>query len=517
MLKQREQAANLAVQKEQEEQAVQSFTPYWNFSMINDEEVLQSREKFMKAIQTFLQNFSRYFFGVMPKVLLIAWERFSEIKHAFTDKHYQPEEIQELMCKLIEDVRNIEELAECINSLNWNCPTLYDNDEEHSFQYKEYLENSSNAIAPVLPTEEPGYSLSIGYEHPSTIPEAESNEIIKSNSSNFDDHSDILSNSNNDNISSDDDAFEDIEYVEASLPDSELVNLEEKNDVYQEEKKFDLEDILQIQDVILREKLLSINLHITDIEFLNDNPTPDRVLKSSSSFSILKKSDKSFSYLDNSLPEFETFSDHTEETRSGSTTAHANNSLSEYDSFCFEIEPDQGRLTSVVKNNILDNSKNDPFLEEVDLFLALDNLIPSGIENIDYDSKGDTHFLEELLVNDSLPLLKNESSYFDHQDDLSFPRPPPEPPDVEVFFDFEPNSEELITAVMNNIDELNEDECFDPGGGEIDVFANIENDDYFPFIFVIRIFLPYLTYPEVSPLLLSTRSEDTIFDPDIST
>ncbi|GJW16348.1 hypothetical protein Tco_0020481 [Tanacetum coccineum] len=34
----REQAANLAVQKEQEEQAAQSFTPYWNFPMIDDDD-----------------------------------------------------------------------------------------------------------------------------------------------------------------------------------------------------------------------------------------------------------------------------------------------------------------------------------------------------------------------------------------------------------------------------------------------------------------------------------------------
>nr|GEV93163.1 hypothetical protein [Tanacetum cinerariifolium] len=54
---------------------------------------------------------------------------------------------------------------------------------------------------------------------------------------------------------------------------------------------------------------------------------------------------------------------------------------------------------------------------------------------------------------------------------------------------------EVILAVINNIDELNEDECFDPGG-EIDVFANVKDDDYFPLIFIIRIFLPYLIYPE---------------------
>nr|GEZ28502.1 hypothetical protein [Tanacetum cinerariifolium] len=190
MLKQRvkkhEQMANLAVQKEQEEQAVQSFTPYWNFSMIDDEEVIQSRENFMKAIQIFLQKFSRYSFGVMPKVLLIAWERFSEIKHAFTDKQYQPEEIRELMCKLLEDLQIIsEELAEYINSSSWNHPTFYNDDEEHSIQYKEYVENSSNAITTVLPTEEPEYSLSMGYEHLSIIPKIDSDEVIKSSVKNL--------------------------------------------------------------------------------------------------------------------------------------------------------------------------------------------------------------------------------------------------------------------------------------------------------------------------------------------
>nr|GEX42563.1 hypothetical protein [Tanacetum cinerariifolium] len=73
----------------------------------------------------------------------------------------------------------------------------------------------------------------------------------------------------------------------------------------------------------------------------------------------------------------------------------------------------------------------------------------------------DNHFLEELLSNDSIPLPENELPNFDHHDDLSFPRPPSEPSDVEVFFDFESNLGELILAVMNNIDELNEDECFD--------------------------------------------------------
>nr|GFC09392.1 hypothetical protein [Tanacetum cinerariifolium] len=115
---------------------------------------------------------------------------------------------------------------------------------------------------------------------------------------------------------------------------------------------------------------------------------------------------------------------------------------------------------------------SDSLREEIDIFTDTDDLMPPGIESDDYDSKGDIHFLKELLSNDFIPLLENESSNFDHHDDPSFPRPPLEPLDVEVFFDFEPNSRELISAVMNNIDELNEDECFDLGG-EIDVFSNI--------------------------------------------
>ncbi|GKD20641.1 hypothetical protein Tco_1222344 [Tanacetum coccineum] len=104
-----------------------------------------------------------------------------------------------------------------------------------------------------------------------------------------------------------------------------------------------------------------------------------------------------------------------------------------------DVKPDQGGLTSIV---ISDNS-NDPLLE----------------------------------------LPEFESFHFDL--DPSFPRPSPEPPNVEINLIIKTNAPEI-----NNVDELNEDKCFDPGGGEI----NVEDDD--SFTFVIRIFLPFLTYPE---------------------
>nr|GFB24170.1 hypothetical protein [Tanacetum cinerariifolium] len=78
------------------------------------------------------------------------------------------------------------------------------------------------------------------------------------------------------------------------------------------------------------------------------------------------------------------------------------------------------------------------------------------------------------------------------------------PPDDNL--DLEP---EVISAVMEDIDEP--DEHFNPGGENF-VSTNIEDVDYFPFMFFIRIFLPYLILPEISPLFLSAESEDTIFD-----
>nr|GEZ15774.1 hypothetical protein [Tanacetum cinerariifolium] len=372
-------------------------------------------------------------------------------------------------------------------------------------------------LAPILSNKEPEYSPSMGYEHPNTTPKTKSDEIIKSgveelvpipneyevtledksecdmlvceNSPICDDHSEIFFDSNNDDdISSNDDAFENIEYVEASLPDPEIVSVEEENVVYHEEEEVDLEDISQIQDVILREKLLNINRLIANIKSLNDNPTLDRVLNSFASFPISEESNNSLS--NKFSPEFETFCDHTEETRSGITTTHAHDFLPKYDSFCFEIEPDQERLINVVKNDISDDSSNDPLLEEVDLFLASDNSIPPDIKNFGYDSEGDIRFLEELLIDDSIPFPVNEASDFDN---LSFPRPPLEPPDAE--FDLEPDSEEEISVVMNDNDEF---ESLDP------------RDEI-----VIRIFLPYLICSKMFPFLLFTKSEDTIFDPGI--
>nr|GEZ29518.1 hypothetical protein [Tanacetum cinerariifolium] len=290
-------------------------------------------------------------------------DRVSKIKNAFGNKQYKPEDVQELFRKLFNDVQNIhEEFAEYINIPSWNCPAFSSHDDDEDYTI---------AITP----EEPDNSLSMGDEHMDTVPAMESDEVIKSsvenlvpipsesegipdnacdvpfrdNSSPFDvsnDQFEEFSDSNDDSTSIDDDYFfiDNIDYVEASPLDSELVSLEEA------------------EDDNLHEKLLKINILIAKIKSLNDNPTPDHVLKHPSpspipvedSDSFLEKSDTSLSYSDNSLPKFETFSNHTKETNSGSTTTHADYSLPKYDSFLFEIEPDQDKVTSVVmKDNLI--------------------------------------------------------------------------------------------------------------------------------------------------------------------
>nr|GEZ57999.1 hypothetical protein [Tanacetum cinerariifolium] len=162
-------------------------------------------------------------------------------------------------------------------------PTIcYDDDDD---------EDCTIAITPILSTEEPDNSLSMGDEHLDTILETEPDEFIKSSVENlvsipsefegipgnicdvpFHDNSPPLdvskdqfvdfSDSNDDSTSIDDISFsiDNIEYVEASPPDSELISSEVIEIVILEIGGIDDDILLIIKDDILREKLLNINL-----------------------------------------------------------------------------------------------------------------------------------------------------------------------------------------------------------------------------------------------------------------
>ncbi|GKC78730.1 hypothetical protein Tco_1129504, partial [Tanacetum coccineum] len=156
--------------------------------------MLYARENLMEAIQAFLKKYDQ----IPPKEksmdLLLAEERFLKIKQAVEEEQNQPENIQELLLKLINDLQILngiqlkqEEQAAKVSSQYWKPPIFYNDDDDYDYEestipLKEIVSQipTSIAITPVLPTLEPEDSGIIGDEHLSTIPKKESDEFIKS-------------------------------------------------------------------------------------------------------------------------------------------------------------------------------------------------------------------------------------------------------------------------------------------------------------------------------------------------
>ncbi|GKE92699.1 hypothetical protein Tco_1573794 [Tanacetum coccineum] len=172
-------------------------------------------------------------------------------------------------------------------------------------------------------------------------------------------------------------------------------------------------------------------------------------------------------------------------------------------------------LVIPLSNSNKDECDND----EIDAFLAIE--VPMCIEEGYYDSERDVIYLESLLSDDTTHNLSSEFRCYAeiHIPDDSIPL------GIESDFDSE---EDIIDNLLNDypiheclsfdmepnvlmISNINEDEFFDQGGVEI----NVKVDD--SFTFVTPTFLPLVIYLAVSSLLSSTKNEDTIFDPGIST
>nr|GEW45823.1 hypothetical protein [Tanacetum cinerariifolium] len=263
-----------------------------------------------------------------------------------------------------EEEKRIEE-EQAAKAQNWKLLVCYDDDddEERSISLKDNIISGlppCAAITPSLSTEEPDNSLSMGDEHLDTVLAAKSDEFIKSsveslvpipsesegipknicdvpfhdNSSPLDvskDQFEDFFDSNNESTSTDDDSFsiDNIEYVEASPLDSELVSSEVMEIVIPEVGGIDDDILLTIKDDILRERLMNINLLIANIEALKDNPTlsSDFMTKLVVAVPLLALI---------SLPDYEAvYDDHIKEISSGSTTTHSDSSL--YDSFIFDL------------------------------------------------------------------------------------------------------------------------------------------------------------------------------------
>ncbi|GJZ90715.1 hypothetical protein Tco_0662642 [Tanacetum coccineum] len=219
----------------------------------------------------------------------------------------------------------------------WKIPICYDDedddDEESSIPLKDIIISRLPpcvAITPVLSTEEPVDSLIMEDEHLDTIPATKSDEVIKSSVEDLvtiPNQFEGFSDSNDDSTSIDDDSFsiDDIDYVEASPPDSKHVNLEEVKDFHTEDG--------EIEDDILCEKLLKINLLISKIGAINSNPPPSSDFVTKSPSTLLNFFLEETNTFDNSIPKSETFCFYLEENSSGSTTTRSDYSLPDYEAF----------------------------------------------------------------------------------------------------------------------------------------------------------------------------------------
>ncbi|GJS41021.1 putative reverse transcriptase domain-containing protein [Tanacetum coccineum] len=376
--------------------------------------------------------------------------------------------VGQIMQKKEEEKRIAEEQAS--KDRYWKIPICYDDDEDDTI-----------AITPVLPIEEPDNSLSMGDEHLDTIPATESDEVIKSSVEDL-----IVVNSNDDNSSSDDDSTygEDIEYVDASPPDVEIVSLEVVEIVDPEVGRIDDDILLTIKDDILREKLLNVNLLIAKIDALKDNPAPSSevVIKSTSTFpNLFLEETNTF---DNSIPESETFRFNLEEISSGSPTTHSELSLPDYKAFYVDNDHFKERSSGSTTTHV-DFSQYDSFIFD----LSNDQFPPTDRSDLNHEE-----FADELAHIIS-------------------------PPEYDHFcFKIEPELGNLTMDVVNDIFPTREPRVHVPN--VLPTHLTLDTDFILLseplFAYIVWIFLPFLTYPVAPPYLLSCGNEDIIFDPGIS-
>nr|GEV67675.1 hypothetical protein [Tanacetum cinerariifolium] len=377
-----------------------------------------------------------------------------------------------------------------------NLPVCYneDDDEERSDSLDDNIISglpSFSAITPdepVLSTEEPNNSLSIGEEHLDTIPATKLDEFIKSGVENLipilsesegipEHMCDVPSHDNSPPLDVSKDQIEDFSKSneEFSLIDDDSFFINTIDYV----GGIDDDILLTIKDDILREKLLNVNLLIAKIEALNANPTPSFDCKTKSSSTSLNSFLEETNTFDNSLPEFETFCFDVEEISSGSTTTHPDISLLEYEVFYDDHVKD----------------------------------ISSGSPTTHFDSSLYALFMFDLSINPFPPT--DRSDFYEFTDELI---PFISAPEYDCFlFKVEPNSRDFTKDVVEDISPTKEPQVLNTLPTHPTLQLNIKFQPFCKYLltYVVWVFLPFLVYSVAPYYLLSLRNEDIIFDPGI--
>ncbi|GKD00258.1 hypothetical protein Tco_1170532 [Tanacetum coccineum] len=297
--------------------------------------------------------------------------------------------------------------SELTRRIYHNHDIFYDGDDDGELfpdevkRIQKILERTSfDAITPDFSITD---SLSMGYEHLSTIPETESDELIKYSVENLvptpsesEDLSDIKSECNvpvcddfttisnplfdadNDFSSSDDESFSD-------------------EDVPKENFKIYSNPLFDEEIISTKIDPHHFNAESNLIESLLNR---DTLIISSPKFdSLLEEFSSELAHIDLILPGINGADfDPEEEIRLVEKLLYDNSSPRPPKEFNSE---NSDAIIESFSPSPIPVEDSDSLIEEIDLFLTPDDSMPPGIKNDDYDSEGDILFLEELLRNDS--------------------------------------------------------------------------------------------------------------------
>nr|GEU42292.1 putative reverse transcriptase domain-containing protein [Tanacetum cinerariifolium] len=320
---------------------------------------------------------------ITVKASIIAYLKPMTLTNIIVDVYASfPEDSNELFQKLLEDLQIVnKELAEYINSPSWDRPIFFNDNEDHSVQYKEYLENPSNEIVVLNSNQEKEKS------------PQNSNIQFYCMHNNVDD------------------------LIESAL-NSKLLSINLESQCLDKKKQKVKNVIEQLSKCGTRIAKSLQNFRVKKSSFSLNNMSRISQVHAITSVLPIEEPEYSLSmgyeHLSNIL---ETEYDEVKESS-------ATNLLpipSEYES---------NTIIKTLPTSPIPLEDSDSQREEIDIFTGTDELLPL---------KGDINVLEVLLVDDSIFLPENASFYFDHHDNPSFLRPPPEPPDVEFSLIRSPN------------------------------------------------------------------------------
>nr|GFB19592.1 hypothetical protein [Tanacetum cinerariifolium] len=172
--------------------------------------------------------------------------------------------------------------------------------------------------------------------------------------------------------------------------------------------------------------------------------------------------------------------------------------------------------SSLNRNTLISSLKIDSLLVEFVGALIFLESIPPGVDETNCDPEEDIHLVERLSYDNSSPRPPKEFVFENSDAEIESFSPSPIPnEDSDSFME---EIDLFLTPDDPMPPSIEDDEDSE---GDI-LFERLLHDDPIPlpdildFSYKVRIFLPFFTYLVTSPVLLSSGSEDKIFDPGIT-